>query len=232
MGAFPTIRLSDDLPAAPANGINVVFQEVPSVHNPTQANVSAALVGPGGTTDFLRADGTWAVPPGGGSGNFENMVVIPSPPSNGNPGAFTSWIQIPASALIHGNGSHLKVGVLLFSGTLTINKAVIRRAAAFGTSFIDSTPITWGGSASPTTSAAGVFLSDSISVTVDTNHDYWVFIYWDSSSTGNVGTNTGLGTETPDFIPGYQFGDQTTTAMSSLSSAAAYLKGIQQILVS
>lgn len=219
---------NSDTPAAPANGINVVFAAEDSVHDAGQVNATAAIVGPGGTTEFLRADGTWASP-GGGGGSFQNLVVLPQLGSGGVIAGYTVWVQIPASALLR-DGSQVKLGIYVTSTNVVIAGAVIRRAAAFGTSFIDSTPFTWGSSATPTFGTTGLHLSDAISVAVDTAHDYWVLVYFDATSTGNVAVNTGLGTQTPDFIPGYQFGDQTATAMGSLSPAATYLKGIQQIV--
>jgi hypothetical protein len=72
MGAYPTINLNDDLPAAPANGVNVKFQAVTSTHDDTIENVSAALVGDGNTAHFLRGDGTFAAPSGGTA--FHNQI--------------------------------------------------------------------------------------------------------------------------------------------------------------
>jgi hypothetical protein len=229
MGAYPTIRLGSDTPAAPANGINVEFQGVPSVNNPTQVNVSAAIVGPGGTTEFLRADGTWA-PAGGGSAGFANLAKLPTLPTPGSFAGYTCWLKIPASSLLLAAASQIEVGVMVASGTVIIAGAVIRRAAAFGTAFIDSTPVTWGSNASPSLSTVGVNLSDPISVTVDLEHDYWIMIYFDPSSTGDSTQYTGWQNEDAGYTPAYQFGDQRATAMPSLSPAANYLKGIQQVL--
>lgn len=67
MGAYPTINLNDSLPAAPTNGLNVKWQNVASVHDATVEDVSAYVACPGGTSTFLRADGTFATPPGGGA---------------------------------------------------------------------------------------------------------------------------------------------------------------------
>lgn len=60
--ASPTILLNSTNPASPANGINVKPQAAGGDPNP----VSFYLPCPGGTTTFLRADGTFATPPGGG----------------------------------------------------------------------------------------------------------------------------------------------------------------------
>jgi hypothetical protein len=39
----------------------------------TTTNPGIVPTSPGGTTEFLRADGTWAIPPGGGGGNANNV---------------------------------------------------------------------------------------------------------------------------------------------------------------
>jgi hypothetical protein len=230
MGAYPTIRFGSDAPLpAPANSVNILFTGAPSTGKPTQVNLRADLVGPGGTTQFLRADGTWA-PAGGGASAFGNLAVLPALGSGGVVAGYTAWVQIPASALLFATGTKIKVRINVTATDVVIAAAVIRRAAAFGTSFIDSTPITWGSSATPTFSSTGLQTSDEIAVTVDIDHDYWVLVYFDPSTTGTVAVNTGTATSAVDFTAGYQFGDQTATAMASLSPAAGYLKGIQQIL--
>lgn len=221
---------NSDTPAAPSNGINVVFADEPSAHDLTKVNATAAIIGDGNAAHFLNGQGQF-VSAGGGAGGFGNLVVLPALASGGAVAGYTCWVQIPASALLQASASQIKVRIRVASTDVVIANAVIRRAAAFGTSFIDSTQITWASSPTPTFSTTGLQESDPISVTVDMDHDYWVLVYFDASTTGTVNVQTGLGSDViPDFVPGYQFGDQTTTGLTSLSPAAPYLKGIAQIL--
>lgn len=230
MGAYPTIRLGSDSPAAPANSVNVVFSSTPSLTKPTQVNVRADVVGPGGTTEFLRADGTWA-PAGGGSAGFANLVALPTPTGNTNLADWTFWIRIPASGLLVPSVSKIKLGILVTSGPVLIDKAVIRRAAPFGSSFIDSTPVTWASSSSVSLST-GLTFSDEISVSASVDHDIWVLVHTDPTNTGSFAQNTsasfGVGFQSFDAHRGS--GDQTATAMGSLSINADYLIAIAQIL--
>lgn len=88
MGAYPTINLNDDLPAAPANGVNVKFQAVTSTHDDTIENVSAALVGDGNTAHFLRGDGVYATPPSGSSGSYQFVFASGATLVYSSPGVF------------------------------------------------------------------------------------------------------------------------------------------------
>lgn len=78
--ANPTILLNSTNPAPPANGINVKPQAAGGDPNP----VSFYLPCPGGTATFLRADGTFAVPPGSnvmttaGDMIYENATPVPA----------------------------------------------------------------------------------------------------------------------------------------------------------
>ena len=89
MGAYPTINLNDLVPAAPTDGLNIKFQSVQSVNDPNILNVSGAIVGPGGT-NFLRADGVWAAPPGGGGSIPSGSNVVIAAPRTGVQTGYTT----------------------------------------------------------------------------------------------------------------------------------------------
>lgn len=225
-----TLRFDDSTPAAPANGFNVKWSADAPTADPRR--VSAALVGDGDATKFFCADGTLKVPPGGGGGGSGgNLVALPAGPSNTNLADWTFWVRIPASGLLVAAGNKIKVGILVTSGPALIAGGVIRRAAAFDTSaFVDSTPILWSGSPSVSL-ATGLTLSDDITVTVDLNHDYYIMVHTDPANTGSfVQDTSGFGMGVYPFEAHRGSGDQTATALASLSINADYLIAIQQVL--
>jgi hypothetical protein len=57
----------------------------------------------GGTTQFLRADGQWAVPAGGGGSTMVKCGLAPASDTISAGGAFASTCSIPASVLTSGS---------------------------------------------------------------------------------------------------------------------------------
>src|SRR5258708_10465432 len=80
-----TVNLSNTMPAAPTNGINIQFLTSKSGNIDS---ISGALIGDGNTTHFLNGQGVFVAPAGGG---FSSL----SPGTNANPGTFAmsgnSW---------------------------------------------------------------------------------------------------------------------------------------------
>lgn len=63
----------------------------------------------GGTTDFLRADGTWAAPPGGGGTQASNYYVVANNGNDANSGSWTSpffTIQAAITAAVAAGASY------------------------------------------------------------------------------------------------------------------------------
>jgi hypothetical protein len=132
--ASPTINLNDSLPAAPTDGLNVKWQSVTSVHGSTLLNASAAVVGDGNTGHFLRGDGTWAAPSGGGSsfaltakrtGQIQSGNAANSPSNAGTLGALGLDLYFCTSSTYQsynlGNTSPRRGAAWIFKNT-TVNE--------------------------------------------------------------------------------------------------------------
>lgn len=131
----------------------------------------------------------------GSSPAGSNVLMIQEPiNASGFDGAATDCIivRIPASS-ITAVGTKVKVTVqfLAGNGTFTLTP-VIRRTLPNDATFTDTTPLTFGGLASPvfttSSSASNIFTSDAISVPIDTQHDMY-FIFRETSVPGGVGFN-------------------------------------------
>jgi hypothetical protein len=106
----------------------------------------------------------------------------------------------------------------------TAHTATSLLAGVGGLTVIDSTPITWGGSATPTL-GSGENVSDDINLALDTTHDYWFLAHFSSTSgliyvsnvTGVV-QSPGIGA----LYYGYVSGDHTadTTMPPSLTTTS------------
>jgi hypothetical protein len=111
------------------------------------ANPGVVPESPGGTTDFLRADGTWAVPPGGGGGNANNItggaaneILYQTAPNT------TSFIAAPTltGTYLEWNGTNFVWGTVSGSGTVT--SVGLSSIGAYSTSLtIGSSPVTTAG---------------------------------------------------------------------------------------
>jgi hypothetical protein len=253
-------NFDNSTPAAPS-GLNITWQQdgngnlsaYTPVFGPSGTDHAPGLVpDPGstsGATHYLREDGNWEVPSTGSGAFPAGANIIPIPPSNvGSPNngfgglsiivkalggfvqAFTNAFQVTFS--IYGNSS--------FVGSTydtKISSAVIRRAAKDSTAWIDSTPITWGGSPTPSFTPSGgnvnqYFTSDSISLAWDTAHDFYIIIYINPTTNINAwlpiinsasiqGVSTG----------GYLSGNQTATASaSSFATLTSGMYGVTQLL--
>lgn len=227
MGAYPTIRLSDDLPAAPAGAVNVEFQGVTSTHNPTQVNVTAnvkvmvasgASHAPGlapdpgassGTSKFLREDATWAVP-GGGGGSIPagSNVVFGAPRLTTDNGYGTlSTIKKLAAAMMLNLASSWKFSLEFDSGTGYVINAVVYRTLIDSVTIVDATAVTY--STNPTgTLNSGELFSDPIAMALDTAHDYYIVVYFQSGS-GNLKVYTAGTLLNGNQNTGYVSGDKT-----------------------
>lgn len=122
--------------------------------NPTTAKLNGLAVNtsPGGTTNFLRADGTWAAPPGGGGSGTVTSVSVAS--ANGFAGTVATATTTPAisvqtsvTGLLKGNGTAVSAAV---SGTdyapATSGSAILKgngsggfSSAASGTDYAPAT---------------------------------------------------------------------------------------------
>jgi len=77
-GTFPAATHASRHQAGGADAIKLDDLAAPDDNTDLDASTSAHGLLPklgGGTTNFLRADGTWAAPPGGGGNSFETIAV-------------------------------------------------------------------------------------------------------------------------------------------------------------
>jgi hypothetical protein len=83
---------------------------------------------------------------------------------------------------------------------------------------VDSTPVTFASSATPT--LTGLSLSDAVSLALDVDHDYWLMGYNDSgdSSFWGLKPNQGVGALGASIVGGYVPGDQTAVSPVNVGS--------------
>lgn len=102
---------------------------------------------------------------------------------------FDAWpwtvaTRIPGSALVSFPTTwKISIEILANSGNTTgqIQNCCVKRTLRDSANVIDTTPILWGGTASPIL-GVGVFLSDTTTLALDPNHDY--YFMWFSPFTG------------------------------------------------
>ena len=147
---------------------------------------------------------------------------------------YTVVLRIP-SGLIMATGPSVSVGIWTNSITgLVVNTASIGTTVAGG--ITTNLPTTW--STAPVTmtwpagsfaSAYTLYYSNPVAITIDTNHDYYIAVYFDSSSpsgsayvdtplTGCPFATNGLG----GYLSGNHAADANPTALQSLSGVATY----------
>jgi hypothetical protein len=122
---------------------------------------------------------------------YSMVLKIPGRSLNSLPASWKVRIQ-------RGDGSHFSAIVIL-------------RTAIDSTTVIDSTPVTFGSSATPTMSA-GLNLSDAIALQLDTTHDYYVVGYNDSGDSSFFGASPSVAdsySSAAGLVGGYVSGDHT-----------------------
>lgn len=231
MGAYPTIRLGDDTPTAPAGSQNLPFQGAPSANKPTQVNVSVSVPkmqpsgashqggivpDPGassGTSKFLREDATWSVPSGGGGGGIPTgsnvMLAAGRNASDSGYSGLSAQKKLSAGELLN-LASSWKFSIKFDSGAGVsyVCNAVVYRTLIDDTTIIDVTTVLWTGSATVTFSTTGEQFSDPIALALDTDHDYYIVIYFQSGSGSIDIYNAGV-VLPGEFLTGYSSGDKT-----------------------
>lgn len=118
----------------------------------TQVKIGGVTIAnpPGGTTTFLRGDGTFAVPPGtGGSGSVTSVSVVTA---NGVSGSVATSTTTPAITLTLGAIAPSSVNSVVISGSATPTLSVTGTSTISGTNTGDQTNIT-GNAATVTTNA-------------------------------------------------------------------------------
>ena len=169
---------------------------------------------------------------GGGSNVGMNMVALPKFISTDSGDSNLSFILCIHASQVIGLGNSLKLRFdTLAGGTTTLNAAVVRRTLPNSIVWLDSTPITWGGSATPTFAASSQNLSDAVVVPIDSGHDFYIIC--------SVGTATGAtfpAITTPAafglYNTGYLSGNQTATAdASTFATPSGLLQALAQVTI-
>jgi len=159
----------------------------------------------------------------------KNMVALPLQlTTDTGDSNFSFNLRIPGSSIV-GVGSHFTLTLNAGAGgTTTLVAAVIRRTLRGSIAWLDSTPITWSGSATPTFAASTSNVSDSIAVTIDTAHDYYII----------VATGSALGVTEPAISNaalngngGEQPGNQTATADTTTLNFTGPMPCIAQVSI-
>ena len=89
----------------------------------------------------------------------------------------------------------------------TVVQAVLAKCAIGSLTVISTTPITFSGNPTPTLAPAGTYTSDSIALTLDTSHDYYLILNTSTgllgisqSGTAQSGVTAGVYVETSNFL--------------------------------
>ena len=239
-------------PATPNNGDSYIVASAPTGLWAGQANNLAYWTTddpnvPGGKWEFYppfkgwvignQADGnlyvynstTWVVV--GGSAVSAGTNIVPALPiagltyggSSGLAG-FTVIMRIPAPFVQAATTAGVKVGIVTTPGStaLVVNSASIGATLLGGTAWTTApVPFTWpaGSFVNPET----IYLSNTCPITVDENHDYYITIYFDptSSSAGYNFANTTTGNPFAFWqgLTGYLSGNHAADADASLLQA-------------
>ena len=113
-------------------------------------------------------------------------------------------------------------------GTTALVGAVVRRTLRGSSVWLDSTPILWGGVGNPTFAAGSSNVSDAVTLTIDTAHDYYIIVA--------VGVATGVTTPAISNTAmngngGEQPGDQRATADATTLNFTSMMPGIAQAVI-
>jgi hypothetical protein len=171
---------------------NTVFSWQPSVQgvtlktngvlNSTQTllNLAGSGVSESGGTVTISSGGV-----GAGQSIFPRTPFLSSSFTSVSGGNKSLIYGLPAGSIAAFNGN-FQIKFQVGANTLIVGGAKIERTLPNDTTIIDSAVITWGGSPTPSL-AAGVHTSDSLAYIADSDHDYYIIVYFDpSNTTGTV----------------------------------------------
>jgi hypothetical protein len=142
------------------------------------------------------------------------------------PGGYGGWVtNNPQAVVVGGNTvanmlpgrlassmpAQWKVSLKAFSGTCVLDAASIATCNADSETILSQTPITFGGFSPPVSFTAGI-TSDAIALQIDANHDYYLLLYFDGSSSDLLMWQSNIWADAP--FGGIYSGTNMTTATS------------------
>ena len=152
----------------------------------TSAQILTAFTGTCSSATFLRGDGACAVPSGGlPSGTPAFIGAGGQGTGLGAWASTTLGIQMLGAHILNAMPA-FKFSLETTGAGLIVHGAVFRRTprnVMTGSAYIDSTVITWGSNPTPTF-GAGIQVSDTINVALDSAHDGYILIYFAPSTPG------------------------------------------------
>jgi hypothetical protein len=176
----------------------------------------------------LTMAGTTLSASGGGGGGAGELVCFPVAAFSATPGGWAGYSVFSRfkGTRILRNASSIKVRMNIAAGSMIFSKIVMRRTLTSSTTYIDSTNVTFGGSATPTLTA-GATLSDAIAVTVDSDHDYYLIFYINPSTLAGAQFRAASTDDNPNIIVGnFQLGDHTADASCGVGLAVSTIYGV------
>jgi hypothetical protein len=137
-----------------------------------------------------------------------NVCTLPAfTHSSAGLNGYTVVVRIPAS-YVQAFSSGFRIGILTTATTgLVVNSASIGKTLPGGTAWVGPlVSLTWPAGAFAV--ASSLYLSNSCAIAGDANHDYYIMVYFDASSSG-----------------GSAYATESTTVVSALSAAAFMYAG-------
>jgi hypothetical protein len=134
------------------------------------------------------AAGNVTISASGGGGASNTPIWPPILPNSVNNGwAGFSMISILQGAFIRMPVNSWSLGIMFAGGTVSgfqIGSGLMVRTLAGTTTIVDVTTLEWGGVADPVINQSGAFVlwTDAITKPVDSLHDYYVMIFWESGT--------------------------------------------------
>jgi hypothetical protein len=225
-------------PANPATGQSAQGKEIIYVKTSADSNtytLNGVQGGPLILKKFLdviriKSDGTnwWSsMQSSGGSSSISGANLAPALPiagltyggSSGLAG-YTVILRLPAPFVLAATNGGVKVGIVTTPGStaLVVHSASIGATLPGGTAWTTPpVPFTWpaGSFVNPET----IYLSNSCAIDIDEEHDYYITVYFDPSSSANGYNYANTATGNPfafwQGLSGYLSGNHTNDADAS-----------------
>lgn len=170
---------------------------------------------------YLRRNNAWA---NQGHGRFSLMLPHIFTSTVANWSNYTVFVKLEGlRLLVCPDVWNFKLAASLPSaGSLFVGAIKVLETASGSTTVLSSTTVTIGGSATPTLSATttiSAYTVDDVALTLRNDRDYWVAIYFTSSSNPTLAqlASTSVGMATGNFQIGNQTG-VTTIPVSAVST--------------